>query len=294
MRLVAVVAVCATGADAKCMHASTKDADPKNNASEAIQKCARNVVWAMKTGITTQPELYANFPDLTVNSSFDDFQCALASKDGRQNETEGWGCDKPCDGGTITFKNNILCAGAATTAAPETTKTPAKGGLPWWGWLLIVLGGLCVIGGLAYAFWPGEKKPKKKKAKRAAAPPAAAPAAAPAPAPVATTSVSMPVYTYAAPPVTTIQAPPVYVEAAPVTYAAPATTVQYAAPASVSYAAPVTTYAAPAAVTYAAPQATVASSVQYGAPVVAGNAFDMIDANHDGVISRGEMQAALS
>merc|ERR1719482_350297 len=91
-------------------------------------------------------------------------------------------------------------------------------GWPWYAWALVILGALCIIGGLVYAFYPSkDKKPKKKK--RAVKKPLEVPAAAPAPAPVAmptpviTTAVPMPAYTYAAP---TVQ------YAAPMQYAAPA------------------------------------------------------------------------
>jgi len=102
-----------------------------------------------------------------------------------------------------------------------------------------------------------------------------------------------------APQIQAVQAPPATyaapvqtVQAAPVTYAAPTQTMQaapmtYAAPMQTMtmQAAPVT-YGAP--VTYAAPmQTTYAAAPAYGGSVSMG-AFDAMDRNHDGVISRAE------
>merc|ERR1712032_1330386 len=72
----------------------------------------------------------------------------------------------------------------------------------------------------------------------------------------------------------TVQQPPPQ----QMTYAAPQP-VTYAEPQQVTYAAPQMTYAAPQPMTYAAPVMTVAQPV---------SAFDMIDRNHDGVVTRAE------
>jgi len=70
-----------------------------------------------------------------------------------------------------------------------------------------------------------------------------------------------------------------------VEYAAPQMT--YAAPQMVEYAAPQMTYAAPQTMTYAAPQPMTyaAPAMTYAQPA---SAFDMIDRNHDGVVTRAE------
>jgi hypothetical protein len=299
-----------------CRDVTLEDAVP-NDASKSemenkIAKCARNVVWARKTGISTRIDYYTKFDNLTASSSFGDFQCALhkLTIDANVNST-GHECMSPCSKQPLTYKNGteVLCGGetvADGNTSTDSAKKPAEAakGWPTWAWVLLVLGLLCCVlpclGVLCSCFlcyeavaWIFEslglvgKKPQKKK--RAVKKTAETGALAATPTPVATTAVPMPVYTSYAAPVTTAvtTAPPVYLQAQPapmasVSYAAPAV---YAAPAaSVSYAAPMTYEAA-------APMA----SVSYAAPMqfAAQTHFDMLDANHDGQISRQEMAAAL-
>lgn len=90
---------------------------------------------------------------------------------------------------------------------------------------------------------------------------------------------------------TVLTAPPVYMSAMPTTNVMPVQTVQMvqrAMPMQPVQAAPIATYtAAPAPVpTYAAP-AAVPSVAQAAA------LFDQLDVNHDGVITRAEMQRIL-
>merc|ERR1712187_754257 len=113
-----------------------------------------------------------------------------------------------------------------------------------------------------------------------------------------TTSYTMPVYTVSAP-VTTAVAPPITTAMAPPVYtSAPAPTMTYAAPASVSYVAPTTAYAQAAPTAMYAQSASVSyAAIQQPAPgpvaAYQPTAFDMIDTNHDGVISRQEMGAVM-
>lgn len=264
-----------------CMDAKADDVGVKDAANQTpAQKCAQHVNWAMGTGIKQHADWYKNYTvggaKIDNTASFQVFQCLEWLKTTHEQSTDGHGCRQPCAVAAVVFNGDTYCTGTTTPVPAETSEPKKGGGFPWWAWLLIALGALAVIGGLAYAFWPAKKAPKKKK-RAVKAPPVEEPPAA-TPTPVATTAVPMPTYAYTA--------PPVYVQAAP-------TTVQYAAPASVSYAAPVTTVAAPMT-TYAAPQVTLASSVQYaGVAQTAQTAFDMIDSNHDGVISRQELTAGL-
>lgn len=154
----------------------------------------------------------------------------------------------------------------------------ASSGWPWYAWALIIVGALAVIGGLVYAFYPSKDKKPKKKKRAVKAPEVPAPAPVAMPAPVITTSVPMPAYTYAAP---TVQ------YAAPMQYAAPVQSVQYAAPVqSVQYR-PASVSIAPA--TYAAP--AIAAEPVTG---LAAAAFNALDSNHDGVITREEFNAAMN
>jgi len=189
---------------------------------------------------------------------------------------------------------------ARTTAAPiivnysNTTSTAAPGSSGslgsmssmWWALLAVLALALCGAAVYFLPCWGGKKRgPEKKKKKRAIATKTAVPEPAVpllAPQPVMTTSA--PVY------VTT--GTPVYTQAAP----AMATAYRGAALA----AAPVVQYStAPAAagsfVMANPPVSTRSTAIPaYGVQVGAQNAnFDMIDTNHDGVISRAEFQNAV-
>merc|ERR550537_1992742 len=103
---------------------------------------------------------------------------------------------------------------------------------------------------------------------------------------------------HAAPAVTA--APMTYMAQTTTTTAPPATAVTYAAPSPYQtiQMAPTAAavHAAPAQTTYAAPPTTYAApSMAYGAPMPATttSAFDMLDRNHDGVISRAEFAQAM-
>merc|ERR1712054_519828 len=76
------------------------------------------------------------------------------------------------------------------------------------------------------------------------------------------------------------------ISAAAPTYATAAAPMTYAA--STTYAAPAATYAASAPMTYAAAPTTYASAATYAAPAM--SAFNMLDRNHDGVITRAEFE----
>jgi hypothetical protein len=287
----------------------------------ASKKCAINMVWAKMTGIKTQPQFYTKFANLDASSSYGDFQCALWKNraDGNPNTSHsetGHYCMEPCKAQTLKLKDGgaQICKGnTAATSTPATITTDANaskpdggGSWPWYAWFLLILGiccGLPCLGLLCSAFLCYESiaclfgkaaKPAKKKRSTKKTAETAAPPAAPLATPVATTAIPMPVYTAQMPPTTSVTtAPPVYLQAAPapsVSYAAPAFT--YAAPAaSVSYAAPAVTYAAPtASISYPAAAPAMTYNPHAVGPVMA---FDMIDANHDGQISRQEMAAAL-
>lgn len=94
----------------------------------------------------------------------------------------------PYRNGTVTYDNELQNAGSITgpkvcptftTVAPP----PEPTGMPWWGWLLIVLGVVAVIAGIAFALIPKKEAPKKKKTR------------AIKPAPVETKTEPVPTYT---------------------------------------------------------------------------------------------------
>jgi hypothetical protein len=224
-----------------------------------IARCAEHILWAKEYGVDFHPGWYAT---------------KYASKYAAKNATNTSWIQSQCLLYTKSENgkqgDGHHCMIPTCSAVPEMTAVcPGKqaaaqpeGGAPWVMWLLIG-GGLILLGiiGLVAYHILNPKAPKKKRAIRKVEQPKEVPAA--------TTSVMMPVYSY--PPATTsvTTAPPVYLEQV----AMPMSSVSYAAPASVSYA-PVT-YAAPASVSYAAP-------------------FDMIDANHDGSITREEFNAFMA
>jgi len=237
-------------------------------------KCSTALIWAKEQGITNFPQYYKNYTDdgLNADSSWADFQCALYNMKGSDEAGTGWNCTYPC---TSTLPQCPPPPVAPVVDKDLATVTEAPGSssssLAWWAWLLIGLALLGLIGGLAYMLMGGKKEaPKKKKravAQKKAEPPAPEVQAAPTPVAPAT-----------------LTAPPVYVtqaRAAPVAMTAPPV---YAA----------TTYAQPMAMAMpiqmvAAPIQTATAPMAMAAPTVTmASAFDRLDANHDGVISREE------
>jgi len=244
--------------------------ESSTDAAEA--KCYKNAMWAKITGSqgADTKQWYVNYSTVTNESSVAAWQCVLYQKSVNPLLTggeESHNCSKACN-----FNVDCVAVPAPTPAPAAVVKDVATkksdGGMPVWGWVLIVLG-VCCVGGAVAAYVLGVfegKAPKKKRAiKKVVEPPAAAPAAPVAMfSPVITTSVPMPVYTmapqvtYAAPQV--IHAQPQVTYAAPqvtyepqVTYAAP--TAHYGAPSYTMQAQPVYQEAFPASVTYAAPSA---------------------------------------
>jgi hypothetical protein len=105
---------------------------------------------------------------------------------------------------------------------------------------------------------------------------------------ISTSSRGMPSVT-GAPATMTYGAPSTMTYGAPATITAAPSTMTYGAPATMTYGAPATmTYAAPT-MTYGAPGATMYQSAA-AEPV---SAFDQIDTNHDGVISRAEFASMM-
>merc|ERR1719262_353140 len=127
------------------MNAETK------NATDAENKCQKHVKWAMTDGLKAHPDWYQNY---TVNgaavtnaSSFATFQCLEWIKTTREKKTDGHGCKKPCEAAPVTFGGEVFCGAAKKTPAVKTNTNKDKsqgGGMPWWGWALIVVGALAV------------------------------------------------------------------------------------------------------------------------------------------------------
>merc|ERR1711953_268420 len=147
--------------------------------------CYYNAVWAKYNGITQHPEWYNHFPRLSVNSSLSDFQYALHTKlvhnkIGKGNGT-GWQCPMPCTSTYITTSTSTVPATTMAekvfTDAPEastsftTTTTPmeASSTVPFWCWLLLILlGALLIVAGMAIRSFASRKdKRTPKKIKRA-------------------------------------------------------------------------------------------------------------------------------
>lgn len=273
--------------------------------------CFGNVTWAKQTGYATNPEFYTNYTavGLTEKSSFADWQCVLSNKVG-VGGGHGWNCPHPCSASlpgycaivavpTLAPTPNPTSAPTAapiidkdvtikvnaTTAAPNITLTTTaaagssgSSSIEWY-WIALIALALCGVAAAAYFFMcMGKKKGASKKKKRAVAPPkvsAPLPAAPAVPTPQVTTS--QPVY------MTT--AAPIYQQPAPVittAYRAAAPAYQYAA-------AP----AAGSSFVMASPVPAMSTPIPtYGVQQVATGAnFDLLDRNHDGVISRDEFNA---
>jgi len=229
-------------------------------------KCSTALIWAKEQGIHNFPQYYTNYTDdgLNANSSWADFQCALYGMRGSDESGTGWNCTYPC---TSTLPQCppppvVDKEFATATEPPAGGSSGSSGSMAWWAWLLIGLALLGLIGGIAYMLMGGKAAPKKKKravAQKKTEPPAPEVQAAPTPVAPAT-----------------LTAPPVYVtqaRAAPVAMTAPPV---YAA----------TTYTQPMAM--AVPIQTVAAPIQTVTAPTMASAFDRLDANHDGVISREE------
>lgn len=153
---------------------------------------------------------------------------------------------------------------APTSTTTTTTTTEAAGGFPWWGWLLLALVALCCICGIIACVLASQKPKKAKKAKRTLRP------QQPVQQPVPTMQTAMPVY-YAAP----VATAPVYTAAPPqptYTYTAPPPMASVGVPAPASRAAPL--------------------PVQPAGMPQPMSAFDRMDRDGDGVITRAEFQAA--
>jgi hypothetical protein len=249
--------------------------DDVKSTNPMIKRCAYHILWAKNEGIVGKQEWYSSqvqqwYADekkgnRSANVTVLRFQCSLYEKTKDGVEGDGHQCIIPTCSAVPGME--AVCPGLEPTA-----KVQAGGMAPWMMWLLLIAGvALCgLVGFCVYnALYP-KKAPKKRAIKKVE----------PVPTPAPTTSIMMPTYTM---PVTTsvTTAPPVYYDGPPVgsvAYAAPSVT--YAAP-PVTYAAPSISYAAPGSVTYAAPQYAQVS------------AFDMIDTNHDGTITREEFAYAM-
>jgi len=275
--------------------------------------CFGNVTWALETGLRDHPEYYVNYTtvgnkyyvDLTSASTHFDMQCVLwhmrdnthtvseVDAAGEAQAGEGHACPIPCH----TNFTSLCAPPTPPPAFDATTESPTTAGVPWWVWLLV---GVLVVGAILaaiYAFcMPKEKKaPKKKRALQLAAGP-------PPPVPLQ----PQPVMTYVQHP-RPVQTHTVMVPVAqplPVTYVAPAVhTVQapqqiqtYAAPAVHTVQVPqqIQTYAAPAVHTVQAPQIQYVQPVQQEIQYQSMSLFDQIDSNHNGTITRAELDAAMA
>lgn len=210
------------------------DADVED-ATDEKDSCHSNVLWAMQTGITTDPDLYTNYTRLNTDSPYKDFQCAFWDKG-------VWNCPRPCSS-TLIPACNQSAVQSTTTVAITTTTGVSGNSFPWWAWALIV-SPCTILCCAAYYYWvckssrskgsKGSKDSKegRSKVKRssytlkslAKTAPEPAPAPAPAPAPEPAPVVSLPLYV--TPAVVTMPATyqtawpptPTYVAAAPATY----------------------------------------------------------------------------
>lgn len=126
--------------------------------------CYNNITWALETGIVENATWYPEFANTRA-----DFQCALFMKFGNPSDpwTASHGCVlPPCTppSPTMTSKWQPTIRSVKNNCyAPE----PEESSMPWWGYLLIVLGVLGAIGAVVAVVM---QKPKPKKKKRALKP----------------------------------------------------------------------------------------------------------------------------
>mmetsp|Transcript_29879 Transcript_29879/g.82026 ORF Transcript_29879/g.82026 Transcript_29879/m.82026 type:complete len:319 (-) Transcript_29879:139-1095(-) len=124
--------------------------DSCHDAVVGDEPCYSNLLWAKTEGFTKHPEFYKNYTFLNRNSNIYDFQYVLSSLTSPDNEGRGWGCPVPC---TLSPEAAVYIRGTSirlsTTPSPATTTTTvgAAGfsGLPWWAWVLIVIGICCLL-----------------------------------------------------------------------------------------------------------------------------------------------------
>eukprot|EP00928_Gymnodinium_smaydae_P024249 TRINITY_DN1967_c0_g2_i1.p1 TRINITY_DN1967_c0_g2~~TRINITY_DN1967_c0_g2_i1.p1 ORF type:complete len:1126 (-),score=345.03 TRINITY_DN1967_c0_g2_i1:194-3571(-) len=70
--------------------------DAKDSTDDKVAECKRNVEWAKNTGIVTQPGDYSDFPNLSADSPWSDFQYVLHQKQVKYGSSQGHDCPLPC------------------------------------------------------------------------------------------------------------------------------------------------------------------------------------------------------
>lgn len=167
----------ASEAKSTCYDVSASETAPQ------YQECKRNLLWAKSTGIKTNPQYYVNYT-IDENCSLTDFQYVLftMTEPGDLSGAKGHSCPEPC----TKFVGSTYVAAAPPvsrdvslgTEVTSSRKTSGSPGMPWYTWVLIIIGVLCCCPiiliacasficyeSVAFILDPffGDKKPKKKK-----------------------------------------------------------------------------------------------------------------------------------
>jgi len=128
--------------------------------------CYTNTMWAMDTGLTTNPWLYADYT-VDANTTFEEWQFVLQHMVGIDAGT-GWQCPMPCTAaGTpwvaTTATTTVSFSSTSIVYGTTTTQSPTAAGLPWWVWESIgLLLGMCLIGGiLGFCLCCRQNEPKR-------------------------------------------------------------------------------------------------------------------------------------
>jgi len=206
----------------------------------------------------------------------------------KEESSSSAGSGASSDGSFASSGSDESFESSSGTDSGESSGSDSSDSWPAWAWTLLLLLLLCcllaLVGAIMFAMGLCDKKaPKKKRGKKTALPARPAPTA-PVAAPVVTTPAPQPIYAAPPPqPVYTVQQQPVPVPTTMRSMPLYQPTQQYSqqqpliSPASVPMVNPVMQ---PMAQQYAA------------RPMQGGNMFDMLDRNHDGVLTREEMRAA--
>eukprot|EP00928_Gymnodinium_smaydae_P085617 TRINITY_DN6914_c0_g1_i3.p1 TRINITY_DN6914_c0_g1~~TRINITY_DN6914_c0_g1_i3.p1 ORF type:complete len:1120 (-),score=317.69 TRINITY_DN6914_c0_g1_i3:144-3461(-) len=88
-----------------------------------LGECWRNVEWAKKTGIVTQPNLYENYPSLSADSPLADFQYVLHRNQVTMGSEAGHDCPLPCSASSEMnakiAEDRLMDAGSAAATEQE-------------------------------------------------------------------------------------------------------------------------------------------------------------------------------
>jgi hypothetical protein len=136
-------------------HQADVDGDCHVATIETDEKCYRHIMWAKDTGMRTRPEYYKDFPSLSVNSTFADFQCALYRQVGAEDAGSGHDCPAPCD---------VCDVVGQELPSSNPNNTPAG---QWWSTMIWIFAAVLTVGvGSAIAWYVCRrevKSPKKMK-----------------------------------------------------------------------------------------------------------------------------------